>query len=210
MALFLQHQDEVCRWAVWKMEETEEELLSILPDADRYREEIRRFSSAHRRLEWIAVRALLFTILGEEKSILYFDNGRPYLSDGTFSLSISHTKGYVAVILGKSADNVGIDIEQYGDRVHKIAHKFVRVDEVPGCYQGRDTWGLLLYWSAKETMFKCLNATEVDFREHLHIFPFVVSSEGVFNAVEYRTRQNLHFEIHYRICPDFVLTYTVC
>lgn len=210
MALFLQHQDEACRWAMWKVEETTEELLSILPNTDRYRQEVGRFSSVHRRLEWIAVRVLLYTMLGEEKKILYLDNGKPYLSDGTYSLSISHTKGYVAVILGKPGDNVGIDIEQYGERVHKVAHKFVRADEVPGAYRGCDTWGLLLHWSAKETMFKCMDAADVDFREHLHVLPFVVSGEGTFNAVECRTPRNIHFEIHYRICSDFVLTYAVC
>lgn len=33
MALFLQHQGEDCHWAVWKLEETLEELLSLLPDS---------------------------------------------------------------------------------------------------------------------------------------------------------------------------------
>ena len=149
MALFLQHQGEDCHWAVWKLEETLEELLSLLPDSRKYRQEVEKFSSAHRRLEWCAVRVLLYTILGVEKEIRYQDSGKPYLADKSFSLSISHTKGYVAVILGDINKEVGIDIEQYGERVRKVAHKFVRDDELPGAYEGTDTWGMLLHWSAK-------------------------------------------------------------
>ena len=100
MALFLQHQGEDCHWAVWKLEETLEELFSLFPDSRKYRQEVEKFSSAHRRLEWCAVRVLLYTILGVEKEIRYQDSGKPYLADKSFSLSISHTKGYVAVILG--------------------------------------------------------------------------------------------------------------
>lgn len=208
MALLLQHKDDNYHWAVWKVEETVEDLLSLLPRAEEYRREAGRFSSVHRRLEWCAVRVLLYAMLGGEKEVLYRSSGKPYLADASRSLSISHTRGYVAVILGRPDAEVGIDIEQYGERVHKVSGRFMRTDERAACYKGTDTWGLLLHWSAKETMFKCLNADEVDFREHLRIFPFDVSSGGEFAAVECRTAYRRRFLIHYSLHPDFVLTYT--
>lgn len=58
-------------------------------------------------------------------------------------------------------------------------------------------------------MFKCMNAAEVDFREHLRILPFTVAGEGVFAAEEYRTEAQRKFEIHYLLHPDFVLTWQV-
>lgn len=207
MALFLQHQEVNQHWAVWKLEETLEELLSLLPNSGKYKQEVEKFSSVYRRLEWCAVRVLLYTMLGVEKEIRYQENGKPYLADKSFSLSISHTKGYVAVILGGINKEVGIDIEQYAERVRKVAHKFVRDDELPGTYEGTDTWGLLLHWSAKEAVYKCLNIDSVDFREHLYICPFVVCSEGVFEVVECRTTECCHFFVHYRLFTDFVLTY---
>ena len=76
---------------------------------------------------------------------------------GSASISISHTKGYVAVLLGGPEKEVGIDVECYGERVRKVAHKFVREDESVSWYKGTETWSLLLHWSAKETMFKCMN-----------------------------------------------------
>jgi len=195
------------KWGVWKMDETLEELLNMLPQQDTYRQDMQRFSAEHRRLEWLSVRVLLFTLLGEEKVIAYHPSGKPYLADNTASISISHTRGYVSVIIGEAGKEVGIDIEQYGERVHKVAHKYMREDEVVSSYQDSDTWALLLHWSAKEVMFKCMNTPEVDFREHLHIFPFKISEKGSFFAEEYRTSGERKFHIYYILHPDFVLTW---
>src|SRR5699024_8746974 len=101
---------------------------------------------------------------------------------------------------------VGIDIEYYSERVRKVAHKFMRADEQESLFRGTETWSLLLHWSAKETMFKCMNASDVDFREHLHVMPFIVGEQGVFSAAEYRTAEKRNFQIHYYLFPDFVLT----
>lgn len=59
MPLFLQHTALPCRWGIWKTEESPEELLAMLPHQEVYREGMRRFTAAHRRLEWLAVRVLL-------------------------------------------------------------------------------------------------------------------------------------------------------
>ncbi len=207
MALFEQYKEGgICQWAIWKVDETIEQLLSMLPHSDIYRSEANRFASPSRRLEWVTVRVLLYVLLGEEKDIRHRTDGKPYFSDHSHSLSISHTRGYVAIIVGRPSKEVGIDIEQYGERVCKVASKFMRPDERAGVYKGTDTWGLLLHWSAKETMFKCLNAEEVDFREHLQVFPFQIEKAGTFHAVEYRTSEQQRFQIHYRLFPDFVLT----
>lgn len=206
MPLFLEHTTSSFRWGIWRVEESPEELLSMLPRQEVYKESVRRFTAVHRRLEWLAVRVLLYTLLGEEKEIAYYPDGKPYLADTSVSFSISHTKGYVAVVLGEPGREVGIDIEQYGERVRKVAHKFMREDEVASPFRGTDTWSLLLHWSAKEAVFKCLNALEVDFRRHMRMLPFAVCEEGSFFAEEYRTVERRRFTIHYRLFPDFVLT----
>lgn len=187
---------------IWKTEESPEELLTMLPHQEVYREGMRRFTAAHRRLEWLAVRVLLYTLSGEEKEIAYHPSGKPYLADDSASLSISHTKGYVAVVLGLPGREVGVDIEQYGERVRKVAHKFMREDEQPSVFRGTDTWSLLLHWSAKETMFKCLNASEVDFRGHMRILPFAVMKAAYSppkNIVRWRNAGSLFIIICFRI-----------
>lgn len=181
----------------------------MLPRREVYARYVSRYAAPHRRLEWLAVRVLLFTLLGEERDIAYRPSGKPYLADGSYALSISHTKGYAAVVLGEPDSEVGIDIEQYGERVRKVAHKFMRPDEQALAYEGNEAWSLLLHWSAKETMFKCLNASEVDFKEHLQVFPFIPRREGTFDACEYRTDRRQMFHISYQITSDFVLTWSV-
>lgn len=206
MSLLLQKMESSCRWGIWKMDETLDELLALFPQQEAYRQGMQCFTAVHRQLEWLSVRALLCVMLGEEKEIAYYPSGKPYLVEGSASISISHTKGYVAVLIGPFDREVGIDIEQYGERVRKVANKFMREDEMPTSYQNTEVWSLLLHWSAKETMFKCMNAAEVDFRKHLRILPFVTDKQGVFSAEEYRTTERRNFSIHYYLYPDFVVT----
>ena len=208
MPLFLQHTALPCRWGIWKTEESPEELLAMLPHQEVYREGMRRFTAAHRRLEWLAVRVLLYTLSGEEKEIAYHPSGKPYLADDSASLSISHTKGYVAVILNPKTP-VGIDIEQYGKRVHKVFDRFIRPDEQVEAYQGDTTWGGLLHWSAKETVFKCMKNADADLRK-LCLSHFIPQKEGTFQVREYATEGQSLFSVGYRICEDFVLTWTSC
>lgn len=208
MALFLSHKESLYRWGVWKMDESVNILLGQLPEREYYEREVQRFAAPHRRLEWLSVRALLFRLLGEHKEVCYLPSGKPYLADYSYFISISHTKGYVAVILSDKV-SVGIDIEQYGQRVHRVAHKYMREDEPVRLYKEDAAWSLLLHWSAKEVMFKCMDTDEVDFRRHLHIEPFELQEQGDFTAHEYRTERKRCFWIHYLLHPEFVMTWNI-
>ena len=209
MASFLQYKTNGIQWAVWKMEESLEVLLALLPDARRVfcEQELNRFVSERRKMEWLSVRVLLYAMLQEEKEIGYSPEGKPYLTDHSFFISISHTKGYVAVMLA-SFTPAGIDIEQYGQRVKRVYDRFIRSDERVEPYQGDETWSMLLHWSAKETIFKSMENADADLRK-LCLSHFIPQSEGVFQVREYATERQQLFTVGYRICPDFVLTWTV-
>lgn len=207
MPLFKTFQSNDYRGGIWKTDESLEELNALLPDPVMYREDLLNLKTPSRRLERLAVRVLLYELLGNQKLVLYEDSGAPYLQDKSFTISISHTAGYVAAIVGKSAI-IGIDIERFGEKVHKVSKKFMREDEIASFYKQVDTWSLLLHWSAKETLFKALGCEGVDFREHLFISPFQVRESGEFIAQEFRTTLNRKFTINYIINQDFVLTWT--
>lgn len=207
MSLYRTHQDDGLLLGIWKMEETTEALLGMLDNRSWYEEAVNRFPEK-RLAEWLAVRVLLNTLCGEEKEVAYYPSGKPYLKDGSRHISISHTRGYVAVALHLSRE-VGIDIEQYGTKVERVASRFIRQDELPGFWRGSRIYSLLLHWSAKETLFKLIDSTEVDFIGHLRILPFIPSEEGEFKAQEYKTGQRGTFRICYLVHPDFVLTWTV-
>lgn len=192
---------------IWKADETIDRLLSLLHDLSLYREKLTNLSEK-RKHEWLSVRVLLKTLCGEEKKIAYHPSGRPYLEDESAHISISHTRGYVAVALHPFRE-VGLDIEQYGERVKKVSSRFIRPDEESTMTKGDEIYALLLHWSAKETLFKLMGTAEVDFIKHLHILPFVPAEEGTFNAREYRTEQESCYLVHYFTHPDYVLTWAV-
>ena len=134
--------------AVWKVDETVEQLRSMFHQFSIYEAGYARFSAEKRKQEWLAVRVLLKEMLGEEKEISYHPSGKPFLKDNSLHISFSHTNGYVAVALHPSAE-VGVDIEQYGHRVQRVASRFIREDEKVSIASGDEIYGLLLHWSAK-------------------------------------------------------------
>lgn len=209
MALLHQYNSDNLTWAVWQMEESIETLLSYLPESRRTLCEVdlQGFISAHRKKEWLSVRVLLYTLVQEDKQICYSSQGKPFLSDHSAYISISHTKGYVAVMLSKEA-SVGIDIEQYGQRVHRVFDRFVRSDEVIEPYLGDTTWSMLLHWSAKEALYKCLEEPDADLRK-LRLSHFVPQQEGAFQAQDCGTEGQQMMTVDYRIFSDFVLTWTI-
>lgn len=73
MASFLQYKTNGIQWAVWKMEESLDALLLLLPGARRAfcEQELNRFVSERRKMEWLSVRVLLYSMLQEDKEIGY-------------------------------------------------------------------------------------------------------------------------------------------
>ena len=206
MAVFETHIEADYRWGIWKMEETEDDLLSLFSDPFQIKEKMQHLSAKGRRLEWLSVRALLKSLCGEEKQIEYYPSGMPYLSDQSFYISISHTRGYVAVILS-AQKKVGIDIEQYGERILKLGAKFLSEQEIKAVNPDKEVYHLLLYWSGKETVFKVLGEQVADFKKYLLIEPFVPEEKGAFNAKELKTDAQQCFLVYYQTHPDFVITW---
>lgn len=77
MGLFLQHKTKDIHWAIWKMEESLESLLTLLPATRRIfcEQEMQRFTSERRKMEWLSVRVLLYSMLQEDKEIIYSSEG---------------------------------------------------------------------------------------------------------------------------------------
>ena len=189
---------------IWKTEEQESELRKIagtvlcgdLSDAE----------SPKRRLEKAAVRALLAEMLRymgveDSVSILYHDDGRPYMNSSLF-ISISHTDGYAAVILNRKG-RAGVDIEVRSPRALKLVERF---ESEGASYSDPDS--ATLCWSAKESVFKLVGKKVADFRETMHIPPFYPTEGGNLTVTlcwdgHYGCRT-----VGYRVREGFVLTWT--
>ena len=200
--------DENSLIGIWKMTENAETLLRLLPKSQQPEAEkhISKIRSERRVMEWLTIRVLLFELLGEEKTIANHPDGKPFLQDRSYNISISHTKKWAAILLHKHC-SVGIDVETISERVIRIASKFISENEFVDASQ--KVIHQLLHWSAKETIFKLMEESEIDFREHLHVRPFTPQEKGIFSAAESKTTQRKTFQIHYEVLPDAVLTWAV-
>ena len=189
------------------LQEESELLLSRLSFKDKYLPQIEKMTE-NRKREWLTSRIILKEILGEEKEILYNSIGKPYLSDNSYNISISHTKGFAAFILNKE-NEVAIDIEKISSKVENVRKKFVNEEEEISLSQELQRIHLLLYWSAKESMYKLLGEKNVDFIKHLHIKAFepVIGEWNDFDAFETLTEKQKSYKIKYFICENYVLTY---
>ncbi|MDE7377550.1 MAG: siderophore biosynthesis protein [Paraprevotella sp.] len=209
MPLFLSIEETGFRCCVWQVTETVEQLLDSLPCPSKYRMEAEaRFSSPKRRLEYAAVRALLYEMTSCPPDVFYASSGKPMLADSSLSVSISHTKGYVAVSLSRTG-KTGVDIERYSERILSLRDRIVGTGETAD-----GVWSLLLHWSAKETVYKMMDCEGVDFVKHLCVsdFPETNSSRmepgGRFRLFSSHPSCRQTYTVHYRLCPDFVLTYS--
>jgi len=195
-------------WGIWKIEESWEEMLCQLEQQPVYLPFLNQRKSEGRKTEWLAVRLLLKELTGTETTILYNDNGSPYLPDSSLHISISHTKGFAAVLLSLDK-SVGIDIEYCSERVHRIKSRFLSQDEFKLLGENPKTNELLVCWSAKETAFKMMEQKTADMQNDIHIVDFKPSQDsncGTITVRESLTPQSSIFLINYMITPAYVVT----
>ena len=190
------------RYGIWKMDEDENRLKNILEQKF-----VAPQKNPGKRMEFLSVRALAKWMDIDPMSIEYLSSGRPYLKNSKTAISISHTKGYVAVMLSDDIVNIGTDIEQRSDRVQKVAHKFMHPEELENISELSCSrpLALLLHWSAKESLFKAIPDEGVDFAKDLRILKFSAPSErGRFMGKALRS--GMAFQIDYRVENEFVFT----
>lgn len=100
---------------------------------------------------------LLVEMLCSEVELSHNEDGKP-LVEG-YHISISHTKGYVAIILSQK-HQVGIDIEYRSERVKRISKRFLRSDE-----HFTETEDLLTVWCVKETIYKLFSEDHLTYQD---------------------------------------------
>lgn len=147
--------------AIWQIDESLEELKKL--SNHHYDVDIENITNEVRKKERLLSRYLLELLLNKPIKITYTEEGKPILD--SYHISISHTKNYVAVALSKSKE-IGIDIEYKSDRVLRIVEKFMGTDELNALSQENNKVEFaLLCWCAKESVYKIINESAVDFTE---------------------------------------------
>lgn len=207
--LFINEIDKDVRLGVWEMEENlNYEKFASLPFYDRLMS-----LSDGRRKETASVYSLLFAMTGNRNLVIGHEpSGKPYVEG--YKIGISHTKGFVSVILSMSCD-VAVDIEYINTRVLRIADRFLREDEKPNALQFSkekkengdkdvvpDVIPTLLFWCAKETIFKLYSDERLTFQ---NIKIMDAEQGGALCGNNLITGESVR--IDYTFNNDYVLTY---
>lgn len=200
--------EEGCLLGIWEITETREQLMSMLSLENQEKASIHlsNIRSKKRQLEWLSIRVVLQILTNDNKTVKHTPQGQPFLSDNSYQISISHSKDYAVVLLHKYK-KVGVDIENYSNRVLKIEKRFISNDEYID--SKNRIVHLILHWCAKETLYKLMDSTRIIFKEHLHVHPFKIQEKGVMSARESLTSSNTMFNIHYEVNNNFVITWGI-
>lgn len=115
-----------------------------------------------------------------------------------FHVSISHTKGWAAMIVSGSHRS-GVDMEYMSDRVNRVASRFLRDDEPQDTLEGK-----LITWCAKEAAYKYYHEQHLGLLE-MRLLPFAPQEKGV--ACLENLRQGSRATVCYEVNHDYVLTF---
>lgn len=170
--------------AIWKIEETEEELFSGLQLKQHELDLISSFNNGKRLMHWLSTRLLLRTLLNTTDYIdcQFDEDGKPYLVNIDSQISLSHSYDYAAVLISKTCA-VGVDIELIKHKIKTIKHKFLSDVELAQKQIGDNTDGLYVCWCAKEAIYKWYGKKGLEFRQHIHMKSFKLKSEGSLTAI---------------------------
>lgn len=160
--------------------------------------------SSKRAIELKGREYLIKELLNNDCETAYDNKGKPYLVGDNRHISISHSHDMLAVIVNEK-ESTGIDIELIRDKVLKIKHKFLTNEEL--IEANDDIEKLLIYWAAKETLYKIYGLKEVDFIAHLFVKPFTKHKLGTIIGEINLPNFKENFELNYQILNDYVLVY---
>ena len=126
----------------------------------------------HRKSEWLTSRYLCQLLDNKKlrREIIKDKHNKPYIQDSKKQISISHSKNRVAVIISNTS--VGMDIQSHENKICRIRHKFISQEEHLKIDSAHQEESYHIFWGAKECMYKAYGLREIDFKEHMHLYPF--------------------------------------
>lgn len=201
------------RFAIWRVEESPEDLISRLQLDDRERKVLAGFHKGKRTLHWLATRVLLRHMLDTPGFIdcPSDENGKPYLANFPQKISLTHSFEYVAVMMSDNGE-VGIDLELVKSKILRIAEKFMKPEEL-AFLEGMEEESRILHlyacWCAKEAVYKLQGNKGVSFREDMSIHPFQFQDQGVLELELNTPKRKETFKVHYERFQEYMLGYVI-
>lgn len=193
---------------IWLLSETSSELFPLVELSNSEKTFFNALKNERRRKEYLAVRALLKKLTGADVNITYQKSGRPKLKNHLANISISHSADMAVVMI--SEKYIGIDVENIHRKISHITRRFLSPAEMQQVEQIPDKQLMqIIYWSAKEAIFKCTTEENIQFNRQINIKPFNLKEEGKFSAELTSGEHKSHFELGYFLVENNVVVYCV-
>ena len=208
MGFFRKIENENGLIGIWKLTETPAELLG---EVRLSAEELRRYENMkveRRQTEYLATRLLLTKILGNDATIVYNGIGKPFLKNQFKNISISHSINFVTVFI--SDQKIGIDVELATRSTDRVTSRFLHPDEekyISGLQNQQ--LAKIVYWSAKEAIFKSTEEQGIQFNKQIIINNFNPDFGSHFSAQLLFSEKILKYQLTYVPVENNVMVYCV-
>jgi hypothetical protein len=143
--------------------------------------------------------------------IIYNQYRKPFLADGSYNISISHSYKATAILISRE-HLVGVDLEYMSHKIERLAHKFINYREVISDDPELRRIHLYVHWCAKEALYKICDKEDINFQTNLTIRPFVPRTDKFGGDITGVVRNNLRdeeYRMHYMVDNNYVLVYCI-
>jgi len=196
-----------CRLGLWKITEDYDTLFNMTHLSEEDLRRLDTFKNLNRKIESLSVRALLQQMINPSARIVYREQSRkPYLEDGSYNISVSHSRTLTSILLGKDK-RVGVDLEYMSHDIERLSHMFINKQEKITENPLTRREHFYIHWCAKEALYKICDKVDIIFQEHLIIKPFEVDTQGEIVGIVHNDSRNEEFRMHYSLKDNYVWVY---
>jgi phosphopantetheinyl transferase len=192
---------------VWKIEEDLQTLLDMVELNDDDLKKFKGFRSNSRKIEFLSVRALLSELVGPEPKIVYNKNNKPFIKDGSYYISITHSNKLTSLMLSKR-EKIGIDLEYMNSNISALSFKFINKRERVTRDKELKKYHLYLHWCAKEALYKICDKEGINIKKNITIFPFEPTDSGDIKGEVHSERINEVFDLQYTKYDSYSIVWT--
>ena len=162
------------RVVIWEINESLQNLESKIVLSENSLKLLNQKKSEIQKKQFLAIRNIFKILSIKDNEVKYDKAGKPIFSQNK-ALSISHSGNYAAVIM--SDHSVGIDIETINDRILKIKSKYLETELNYPSELNTET--SLIYWNIKESVFKAVDKSGIDFKKNILVPPLDIKKNVV-------------------------------
>ena len=191
------------RVVIWEINESLQNLESKIVLSENSLKLLNQKKSEIQKKQFLAVRNIFKILSIKDNEVKYDKAGKPIFSQNK-ALSISHSGNYAAVIM--SDHSVGIDIETINDRILKIKSKYLETELNYPSELNTET--SLIYWNIKESVFKAVDKSGIDFKKNILVPPLDIK-KNVVKSWYIKDDKIYSFDTRFKISKKYTLAFVI-